>query len=70
MTGYSIDVEAMRSGAQGNDTKESSSSEKPKFSGWNLLAQAIDRILFITYLLIIFLFMASCIGKSAMVPTN
>ncbi len=91
MTGYSIDVEALRaSQEQSQDpTKTSAASQATatgttgpsstaikdepsnssctlgKFSGWNLLCQAIDRILFISYLAIIFIFIASYLGGAA-----
>ena len=41
------------------------SRKKDEFSGWNLLCQAIDRVLFITYLVIILLFIASYLGGAA-----
>ena len=79
MTGYSIDVEALRAEAASsrmssstetaagntNEEKSSTSLEKNGFSGWNLLCQAIDRLLFIAYLAIILIFMASYLGGAA-----
>ena len=80
MTGYSIDVEALRAEAEQtmsssretaaaasntNEEKSSTSLEKNGFSGWNLLCQAIDRLLFIAYLAIILIFMASYLGGAA-----
>ena len=82
MTGYSIDVEALRAEAEQrtspastaasaasntNEEKSSTSLEKNGFSGWNLLCQAIDRLLFIAYLAIILIFMASYLGGAAIV---
>ena len=82
MTGYSIDVEALRAEAASsrmssstetaaavntNEEKSSTSLEKNGFSGWNLLCQAIDRLLFIAYLAIILIFMASYLGGAAIV---
>ena len=37
-----------------------------EFSGWNLLCQAIDRVLFISYLAIILIFIASYLGGAAL----
>ena len=78
MTGYSIDVEALRAEAEQrtspastasntNEEKSSTSLEKNGFSGWNLLCQAIDRLLFIAYLAIVLIFMASYLGGAAIV---
>ena len=44
----------------------SSSSYRNDFSGWNLLCQAIDRVLFISYLAIILIFIASYLGGAAL----
>lgn len=90
MTGYSIDVEALRaqqaaSAASNNETtsdnktssQDSSSPaataenrQPPTFSGWNLLCQAIDRVLFISYLAIILIFIASYLGGAAIAASN
>ena len=85
MTGYSIDVEALRAEAASsrmssstetaaavntNEEKSSTSLEKNGFSGWNLLCQAIDRLLFIAYLAIILIFMASYLGGAAIALSN
>ena len=85
MTGYSIDVEALRAEAEQtmssssretaaasntNEEKSSTSLEKNGFSGWNLLCQAIDRLLFIAYLAIILIFMASYLGGAAIALSN
>ena len=37
-----------------------------EFSGWNLFAQAVDRIHFFLYLFIILIFMATYLGGAAM----
>ena len=85
MTGYSIDVEALSAEAEQtmsssretaaaasntNEEKSSTSLEKNGFSGWNLLCQAIDRLLFIAYLAIILIFMASYLGGAAIALSN
>ena len=92
MTGYSIDVEALRveaeqqrqtsaaasrmssssteTAANTNEEKSSTSLEKNGFSGWNLLCQAIDRLLVIAYLAIILIFMASYLGGAAIALSN
>ena len=44
----------------------SSSSYRNDFSGWNLLCQAIDRVLFISYLAIILIFIASYLRRTAL----
>lgn len=81
MNGFSIDVEAMRaqqqSGASGSSeaNKDSAAPQvlpsvsKPSFSGWNLLCQAIDRLLFIAFFAIIFIFIASYLGGAAVAST-
>ena len=77
MTGYSIDVEALRTGQQSSSESKSEppmptieSPTKTEFSVWNLLCQAIDRILFISYLAIILIFMASYLGGAALASTS
>ena len=90
MTGYSIDVEALRNAQQKNSseatnsagdkttTSESGPSAQSSslsgsstgFSGWNLLCQAIDRVLFISYLAIILIFIASYLGGAAVASAN
>ena len=91
MTGYSIDVEALRNAQQknsseatsgGGDKTTTSSESGPSaqssslsgsstgFSGWNLLCQAIDRVLFISYLAIILIFIASYLGGAAVASAN
>ena len=42
----------------------SSAGAKKIITGWNLLAQVVDRITFILYFLIVLIFMATYIGKS------
>ena len=75
MPGYSFDVEAFCNEVTTNksnsedQTKDNSNnstkaSAKPN-SDWNLLTQAIDRILFILYLLIILIFLAAYVGGIA-----
>ena len=86
MTGFSIDVEALRAAQIHGSSGEGSSStaaaaiesslapaqsdqaktEKNGNSGWILLCQAIDRILFISYLAIILIFIASYLGGAAL----
>ena len=87
MTGFSIDVEALRAQQQqqvsvvsaepktqnnaGGGSEPpmptiSSSSPRNDFSGWNLLCQAIDRVLFISYLAIILIFIASYLRRTAL----
>jgi len=39
-------------------------------SGWNLLAQALDRVLFVLYLLIIVIFMGAFFGGAAINDAN
>ena len=95
MTGYSIDVEALRTAQQQNsvssEAEKTSNSESPArqppaadslsrgtsslmgkngFSGWDLLCQAIDRVLFISYLAIILIFIASYLGGAAVASAN
>ena len=91
MTGYSIDVEALRNAQQqnsissseaaaGSGDKTTTSQSGPQssslsgsstgFSGWNLLCQAIDRVLFISYLAIILIFIASYLGGAAVASAN
>jgi hypothetical protein len=77
MPGYSFDVEAFCNEvasdktAPGNDSEaaeKSTPSTKPTLkpnSDWNLISQAMDRILFVIYLLIILLFLAAYIGGVA-----
>lgn len=43
---------------------------KNDFSGWNLLCQAIDRVLFISYLAIILIFIASYLGGAAVASAS
>ena len=80
MPGYSFDVEAMcnevtsNKSANGSESNANSSatakpSVKPN-SDWNLLSQAIDRILFVFYLLIILIFLATYIGGIANTEAN
>ena len=90
MTGYSIDVEALRNAQQKNSSEATSgggdktttsesgpsaqssslSGSSTGFSGWNLLCQAIDRVLFISYLAIILIFIASYLGGAAVASAN
>ena len=82
MPGYSFDVEAFcnevasSKTTPGNDSEaaeKSTTSTKPTLkpnSDWNLLSQAIDRLLFIIYLLIILIFMAAYIGGIANTEAN
>ena len=39
-------------------------SGKKELTGWNLLAQAVDRVVFLLYLFIVLIFMATYIGKA------
>ncbi len=87
MTGYSIDVDAMRerqasppSVEDNSKTASTASNKSPEdggsgsssneFSGWNLLCQAIDRILFAAYFAIILIFIASYLGGAAVDDTS
>ena len=42
------------------------STSRNDFSGWNLLCQAIDRVLFLSYLVIILIFIASYLGGATL----
>ena len=82
MPGYSFDVEAFcnevasNKVTPGNDTEateKSNASTKPTLkpnSDWNLISQAIDRILFLIYLIIILIFLAAYIGGIANTEAN
>ena len=50
------DTEQLETGAGHNTRKE--------LTGWNLLAQAVDRIVFLVYLFIVLVFMATYIGTA------
>ena len=39
-------------------------------SGWNLLAQAVDRIMFVIYTIIIFVFLGAYIGGATTIIDN
>ena len=75
MPGYSIDVEAFCNEVTSNkpnsedqtknNTNNSTKVPSKPNSDWNLLTQAIDRILFILYLLIILIFLAAYVGGIA-----
>ena len=80
MPGYSVDVEALRkevtsdNASSANDSAavaNSSSTLNPTTrsmsvaSDWSLLAQALDRIFFTIYILIIFIFLATYVGGIA-----
>lgn len=77
MSGYSIDVEALRAQQQNSAASEPkvgveppmptlASTSRNDFSGWNLLCQAIDRVLFLSYLVIILIFIASYLGGATL----
>ena len=78
MSGFSIDVEALRAQQQNSAASEpkvgveppmptlASTSRNQDFSGWNLLCQAIDRVLFLSYLVIILIFIASYLGGATL----
>jgi len=51
-------------------TEEGTSKKKPEFTGWNLLAQAVDRVCFIVYVFIIVCFMCSYIGGAMSFKAN
>ena len=86
MTGYSIDVEALRKeiiGEANGETEGKNSSpaqptkqalgnldNKLDSSKWNLLSQAIDRILFILYTVIVSLMMVTYIGGIAVASSK
>ena len=78
--GFSIDVEALRnevassttnsateSSTGANSTSPATPISKPTSaaSDWNLLSQAIDRILFVVYTLTILIFLATYVGGVA-----
>ena len=78
MPGYSIDVEALRkevassnsandstTGANSTSTANPISKSTSAASDWALLSQAIDRILFVVYTLIILIFLAAYVGGIA-----
>ena len=67
MPGYSLDVEQMKDSALNNSHQvepQATSTPTPQsgISGWNLPAQAIDRILFVIYLIIICIYFLAYIG--------
>ena len=49
---------------QDPETQVPITPSKKTITGWNLLAQVVDRVAFILYLFIILIFMATYIGKS------
>ena len=68
----SIDVEALERnlGSPGSTNLPDPSSEnvnKFVITGWNLFAQATDRILFIIYLLIIFIVLGAYLGGASVI---
>jgi len=53
--------------SQGVDTEHletGGGSGRKELTGWNLLAQAVDRVVFLLYLFIVLIFMATYIGKA------
>ena len=83
MPGYSIDVEALRNEVASSNTNATNDSAagvnsttnpttKPTLasSDWNLLSQAIDRALFVVYILIILIFLATYVGGVANTEAN
>ena len=63
----SIDVEALERnlgnpGSSSMSDPSAESSNKFVITGWNLFAQAADRILFVIYVLIIFIFLGAYLG--------
>ena len=58
---YAIDMEAMNI-ASANDV---SGDKKVDSTGWSLITQAIDRIMFAFYLLIIVIFLGVYLGGAA-----
>jgi hypothetical protein len=71
MLSYSIDMEAMkiaRTAANNDATAAPGAATQALLrddSGWNILAQAIDRILFLTYFLVIIIFLGAYLGGSS-----
>ena len=82
MPGYSFDVEAFCNEVTSNKPESSSNPETDKSSAtstkpnskpnsdWNLICQAIDRTLFLIYLLIILIFLATYVGGIANTEAN
>ena len=72
MPGYTLDVEQMKSGNSNDqangagqaETRATSSSQSAN-DGWNLLAQAIDRMLFVAYFLIICIYYLTYIAGAS-----
>eukprot|EP00095_Tigriopus_kingsejongensis_P010104 maker-scaffold152_size304267-snap-gene-0.14 protein:Tk10104 transcript:maker-scaffold152_size304267-snap-gene-0.14-mRNA-1 annotation:"neurotransmitter gated ion channel" len=62
--GITIDMEALKlCEPEGGST---AGAQNPNHSGWNTLAQALDRILFIVYLFFILVFMAAYFGGASL----
>lgn len=73
---YTIDMDAMRIERAANKDDEAKASKPPanpavalarqeELSGWNFLAQAIDRILFCIYFFILIILMGCYIGGAS-----
>ena len=69
---YTIDMEAMkiaRTTAPNSDGTAAPSAPAQAMSrddsGWNILAQAIDRILFLSYFFVIIIFLGTYLGGSS-----
>ena len=68
MPGYTLDVERMKDttiNAETASEPQANPTPQPAGSGWNLLVQAIDRILFVVYLLIMCIYFLAYIGGAA-----
>ncbi|XP_023321649.1 neuronal acetylcholine receptor subunit alpha-6 [Eurytemora carolleeae] len=51
--------------SRGADDTENLQPDLPKLQGWNLIAQAVDRLMFIVYTVIVFFFLVSYIGAAS-----
>ncbi len=50
-----------------DSSENANNSDKFVITGWNLLAQAIDRILFVLYVLIVFIFLGAYLGGATVI---
>ena len=65
MPGYSLDVEQMKNDAGATQQEANNVKARNVDSDWNLLAQAIDRIMFVSFLAIILIFLSAFVGGAA-----
>ena len=76
MPGYTLDVEQMKNEATQEGTNGSAGTaqlvqrKSIDSSDWNLLAQAIDRVLFIAYIIIILIYMMVYIGGASVAAST